>query len=288
MLTDLAKELEQALTSIEIPKEISEEIGPGGAKELQKEKVNMAFSGGESIEGVDIAEDTAEELVKKTAEKENKMNMDDAGVKDRWSRYIGAIGLDAVAKQAKSCIFVSGAGGLGIEISKNMVLSGCKEFMLQDAKLVTKADLGSQFYLQESDIGKPRSTACIGRLQQLNYYTQVTANSNPLPVAEAELDKIPLSKYNIVILTECDYKTQIAINDYCRKHKIGLIIAEVQGVMCKIINDFGEKFTVMDSDGEEPKYCMIKDITNEEKGVVTAITGQRHGFANDDTIMIKE
>jgi len=37
---------------------------------------------------------------------------------------LGAIGIDAVAKQAKSLVFLSGANGLGIEIAKNIVLSG--------------------------------------------------------------------------------------------------------------------------------------------------------------------
>ena len=36
-------------------------------------------------------------------EQESKtISIDDDKVKDRWSRYIGAMGLDAVAKQANS------------------------------------------------------------------------------------------------------------------------------------------------------------------------------------------
>jgi hypothetical protein len=33
------------------------------------------------------------------------MNVDDDAVKDRWSRYIGAMGVEAVAKQAAASIF---------------------------------------------------------------------------------------------------------------------------------------------------------------------------------------
>lgn len=60
------------------------------------------------------------------------MNIEDEKVKDRWSRYIGAMGIEAVAKQAESRVFVSGLGPLGIEIAKNMVLAGCKELILHD------------------------------------------------------------------------------------------------------------------------------------------------------------
>ena len=40
------------------------------------------------------------------------------------------MGIEAVAKQATSNIFLSGAGSLGIEIAKNIVLAGCKSFVL--------------------------------------------------------------------------------------------------------------------------------------------------------------
>ena len=288
MLTEAVKELEQTLNSIEPPKDENEETTKEEVKGEGKVEGTTAFKGGVSVEGVDVTEDTAEELKKKMQEKQDKLSIEDPGVKDRWSRYIGAIGIDAVAKQAKSSILVSGAGGLGIEIAKNIVLSGCKEFILQDSKLVTMKDLSAQFFLMESDVGKNRAAACITRLQQLNYYVKVGAITTPLPLTEAELDTQQFSRFSTIVLTDCDYDTHIALDLYCRKHKIALIIADVKGVLCKIVNDFGENFEVLDQDGEEPKECMIKEITNEEFGLVTTITGQRHGFANGDTIIIKE
>lgn len=56
----------------------------------------------------------------------------DEKVKDRWSRYIGAMGIDAVAKQSVSSVFLSGLGPVGVEIAKNIVLSGVKRFTLHD------------------------------------------------------------------------------------------------------------------------------------------------------------
>ena len=69
------------------------------------------------------------------------------------------------AGSVDSTILVYGAGGLGIEIAKNLVLSGCKELVLQDTKLTSYYDLSSQFYLNESDIGKNRAECCIKKLQ---------------------------------------------------------------------------------------------------------------------------
>jgi ubiquitin-activating enzyme E1 len=42
------------------------------------------------------------------------------------------MGVEAVQKQAAANIFMSGASGLGVEIAKNLVLSGCKSFTIHD------------------------------------------------------------------------------------------------------------------------------------------------------------
>lgn len=89
--------------------------------------------------------------------KEGEIDIEDEAVKDRWSRYIGAMGIEAVAKQAASQVFLSGAGGLGIEIAKNIVLAGCKSFTLHDTKATSYLDLSAQFFLTKEDLGKNRA-----------------------------------------------------------------------------------------------------------------------------------
>lgn len=60
------------------------------------------------------------------------MDINDEKVKDRWSRYIGAMGLQAVSKQSKANILMFGLSPLGIQIGKNIVMSGCKKFTVCD------------------------------------------------------------------------------------------------------------------------------------------------------------
>ncbi len=47
------------------------------------------------------------------------------------------MGVEAVAKQAAANIFLSGAVALGVEIAKNLVLSGCKSFTLHDTNEIS-------------------------------------------------------------------------------------------------------------------------------------------------------
>ena len=68
-----------------------------------------------------------------------------------------------------------------------------------------------------------------------------------------------LKKYNVIILTECNYEEVINIDNFCRKNKIFLIVCDIFGAAGRIINDFGQEFTVNDIDGEDPKEIMLKD-----------------------------
>ena len=57
------------------------------------------------------------------------------------------MGLDAVNKQSNSSVFLSGLGPLGVEIAKNIVLSGVKRFTMHDEQVATLADLSGQFFI---------------------------------------------------------------------------------------------------------------------------------------------
>lgn len=127
-----------------------------------------------------------------TASEGKDIDIDDEAVKDRWSRYIGAMGVEAVAKQSKAQIFLSGASAVGIEIAKNMVLAGCKTFTFHDTKVCTEIDLAGQFFLNKDDIGKQRLDSCLHRLQQLNSYVRCRAGpSKEIPLTEEELKAEP-------------------------------------------------------------------------------------------------
>ena len=75
------------------------------------------------------------------------MDVNDEKVKDRWSRYIGAMGVEAVTKQSKANIVLLGLGSLGVSVAKNIVLRGCRELAAWDDKLAKYSDLSAQFFL---------------------------------------------------------------------------------------------------------------------------------------------
>jgi len=281
MMEDIFVELEKELNDLPIPSDLKKKQEESEKNALNKKKLEnkLDFI---SLDNVDV---TYENEISET---NKEININDEAVKDRWSRYIGAMGIDAVQRQANSNIFLSGASGLGIEIAKNLVLSGCKKFVLHDTKKTSYLDLSSQFFLSEEDVEFNRAERSIKKLQQLNYYVKVICNTNPIPKTEELLDSFGLQEFNVVILTECDIETLIIVNKYCRKKNIIFINADLYGVFGRVINDFGENFKVNDIDGEELKDCMIKSISNEKEGLVTVLDNTRHNFQDGDEIIITE
>ena len=234
----------------------------------------------DNIENIDMSYDTTK------IKKNSQMNDDIA--KDRYSRYIGALGLDAVRRQSNANIFLSGLSALGVEIAKNIVLSGCKELVLHDTKNADIYDLIGQFFLEEKDIGYNRAERCINKLQELNYYVKITLNKDDIfnkNLSVNDLDNLGFNKYNIIILTECSNDTLILFDKYCRKNKIYLIICDVYGCIGRIINDFGSEFECIDKDGEIIKECYIQNIKiiNDET-IISLNKNEKHGFEDGDLI----
>ncbi len=79
------------------------------------------------------------------------------------------------------------------------------------------------------------------------------AKSIKLPLDEEVLLKDPwkLNEMTVIILTEATYEEIDFMNKFCRKHNIKFISCDVYGVFSRIFNDFGNKFEVLDKNGEE-------------------------------------
>lgn len=64
--------------------------------------------------------------------------------------------------------------------AKNVILAGVRALTLHDQKAAQIADLSSQFYLTEEDLGQNRAEACKDKLQELNNSVEVSASSAEL------------------------------------------------------------------------------------------------------------
>ncbi|GAW19984.1 hypothetical protein ANO14919_094780 [Xylariales sp. No.14919] len=86
---------------------------------------------------------------------------------DRQLRLWAASG-QAALESANILLVNSGAGTVGIETLKNLVLPGIGNFVIADDAVVSEPDLGVNFFLDESCLGRPRSECCTRLLLELN------------------------------------------------------------------------------------------------------------------------
>lgn len=90
------------------------------------------------------------------------------------------MGKEAMHQLASAHVLISGMRGLGVEIAKNIILGGAKSVIIHDRDQVDYADLSSQYYLTESDIGQNRAKIAYKKLSELNNYVTVSCSSDDI------------------------------------------------------------------------------------------------------------
>ncbi|XP_067886540.1 ubiquitin-like modifier-activating enzyme 6 isoform X2 [Heterodontus francisci] len=215
----------------------------------------------------------------------SNMEIDDS----LYSRQRYVLGDNAMYQMAQSHVFLSGIGGLGIEIAKNIILAGIKTLTIHDTKPSETWDLGNNFFLHEDDVAshRNRAKATILQLAELNPYVQVKTSNVLL---DENTDLCFLQHYQCVVLTQTRLPLQKKINDFCRSQQppIKFISADVYGVFCRVFCDFGDQFEVSDPNGEEPKEIFIQNITQSNPGIVTCMDNRNHGLETGQFVTFRE
>jgi ubiquitin-activating enzyme E1 len=192
------------------------------------------------------------------------------------------LGHDAMRRMQASNVLISGIGGLGLEIAKNVTLGGVKSITIHDSQMLTHDDLATHYFASESDLGKNRAQCTQPHLAELNTYVPVRVLD---PSKELTVDD--LKNYQVVVLTQSSTQKQIEFGKFCHENSIKLIIAQTRGIFGQIFCDFGDNFEVVDTDGEQPLSAMISAINNDQQGIVTTLDEQRHGFEDDMVVLLQ-
>ncbi|XP_062456882.1 LOW QUALITY PROTEIN: ubiquitin-like modifier-activating enzyme 1, partial [Rhea pennata] len=198
-----------------------------------------------------------------------------------YSRQLYVLGHEAMKRMQTSNVLVSGLRGLGVEIAKNLVLGGVKSVTLHDPQPAAWADLSSQFYLREEDVGRGRAEATLPRLAELNSYVAVSSTEEPL---SEEL----LAPFQVVVLTNSPLEEQLWVGDFCHSRGIKLVVADTRGLFGQLFCDFGDDMVVTDTNGEQPLSAMVSMVTKGCPGEVTCLDEARHGFESGDFVTFAE
>lgn len=205
---------------------------------------------------------------------------------DLHSRQLAVYGRESFRKLVGAKVLISGLNGLGAEVAKNVILAGVKRVTLSDDCDATMSDLASQFYLTEEDCGKNRAESCAAKLQELNPAVEVVT------VMTKDVTEDVLLAHDVVVVCDSSLHSQQDCekwDEILRKEKgKAFIKGDTKGVFGSVFCDFGDSFTVVDQDGEEPKTCIIASISNEHPALVTCTDDERVELEEGDLVTFSE
>ncbi|KAF4438993.1 amyloid beta protein binding protein 1 [Fusarium austroafricanum] len=188
---------------------------------------------------------------------------------DRQLRLWAASG-QAALESANILLVNSGAGTVGVETLKNLVLPGIGRFTIADQSVVNREDLGVNFFVDDSWLGKSRAEVCTNFLLELNpevqgdWYPQTQVSQSILQPAFHPADDSKDESFNLEgFLNNSPSFTMILyalplpqdqvqlIQNYSRQHKVPTIAVHSVGYYSYFKTTLPGTFPIVDTHPDE-------------------------------------
>lgn len=195
----------------------------------------------------------------------------------QYSRLIYTLGKEAVERLHQSRVLIVGSGGLGAEISKNLLLSGIGGIGLVDDDDVAIRDLGSNFCLREGDVGRNRAVCTAENLREFNPSVDVEV------IAQSSM-AASLASYHLAMVTSGKLPDLVRLNWLCRSLGVPFIAAQARGLFSYVFTDLGDSWCFKDEIGESPGILLVANVTQENPATVTIVEEQRHALKDGDEV----
>jgi hypothetical protein len=215
-------------------------------------------------------------------------------VEARFSRQIYAVGATAMRHMLASRVVVIGLSSVGAEIAKNVLLSGCNAVLLLDDTPVRPEHLESNYFIPrgvataEVPSQGGRANAVLPALSSLNptattaVASWISDNVSTNADSDAELaDRVfrlvgTDGGFGASVVALADPLTLLGWTpaivmrflELCHGAGLPVVLAEHNGLFCRVFDDFGTSFTVEDPVGEEPATFSVVSWEREDTGAV--------------------
>ncbi|KAK4238178.1 hypothetical protein C8A03DRAFT_15330 [Achaetomium macrosporum] len=179
---------------------------------------------------------------------------------DRQLRLWAASG-QAALESANILLLNSGAGTVGAESLKNLVLPGIGRFAIYDEAEVSEADLGVNFFLDDSCLGKPRSQSLTELITELNPDVQGTWYPNEdVKTLDSLLSDSPV--FTVIMYTHPIRPEQLSrIEAYGQQHKTPLVAIHSAGFYSYFQINLPGAFPIVDTHPDETATTDLRLLT---------------------------
>ncbi|KAK1766769.1 hypothetical protein QBC33DRAFT_540171 [Phialemonium atrogriseum] len=170
---------------------------------------------------------------------------------DRQLRLWAASG-QAALESANLLLLNSGAGTVGIESLKNLVLPGIGQFTIVDNSVVNEADLGVNFFLDDSCLGKSRAQCCAELLLELN--PEVQGDWFPKKEGDVALEAFLATSpiFTLIMYSHPIRQEDLAVIEaYGKQHKTPLVAIHSAGFYSYFRISLPGAFPIVDTHPDE-------------------------------------
>lgn len=149
--------------------------------------------------------------------------------KVKYDRQLRIWGEQGQAALEKSSICLLNCGPTGSETLKNLVLGGVGSITVVDGSKVEVGDLGNNFLVDESSLGKSKAKCVCSFLQELNDAVKAKFVEES-PETLIETNPSFFSQFTLVVATQLVENSMIKLDRICREANVILIFARSYGL----------------------------------------------------------
>ena len=186
-------------------------------------------------------------------------------LEDKFSRQIGAVGVNTMNKLLNINVVIIGASTIGQEVIKCLALLGVKSIHIYDTCQLTKKMQKELYYVNENLSTKKKSKSLAENAQLFSKELHNGIDSKT--ITKFELDYITLHDIHAVIVTKLLDLEVFKIENHCMIHNIKFILGvnyELEGYIFSNFNNH----RVTDKDGEPCESGYVESFY-VEKDILT-------------------
>ncbi|GMP66836.1 hypothetical protein CsSME_00027029 [Camellia sinensis var. sinensis] len=149
--------------------------------------------------------------------------------KTKYDRQLRIWGEQGQAALEKASICLLNCGPTGSETLKNLVLGGIGSITVIDGSKVEVGDLGNNFMVDESSVGKSKAKCVCAFLQELNDAVKAKFIEE-YPETLIETNPSFFSQFTLVVATQLVEESMVKLDRICREANVMLIFARSYGL----------------------------------------------------------
>ncbi|KAI9278203.1 hypothetical protein BDA99DRAFT_369 [Phascolomyces articulosus] len=147
----------------------------------------------------------------------------------RDSYNVRILGQPLFDKVANSCVLMVGAGGIGCELLKNLVLSGFKNIEVIDLDTIDISNLNRQFLFQKQHVKK--SKAHVAKESALKFNPNAQIISHQANIKDSEFDVSWFSRFTVVFNALDNLEARRHVNQMCLAANVPLVESGTTGYL---------------------------------------------------------